>query len=95
MTDEEVHAAAIADSDAQPLTDADFAQMKRVPRIKTLRHALRLIQEEFATRSQIPVGTLRDWEQGRCEHDQPARAYLMVIARDPEGVMRALEHAPK
>ena len=37
---------------------------------------------------------LRDWEQGRTEPDQPARAYLTVIARDPEGVLRALQGAP-
>ncbi len=90
-----MHAAALADPDAHPLTDADFARMKRVPRIKTLRRALRLTQEEFANHYHIPLGTLRDWEQGRCEPDQPARAYLTVIARDPQGVMRALEHAPK
>ena len=35
-------------------------------------------------------GERRDWEQGRCEPDQPARAYLTVIARDPEAVQRAL-----
>ena len=85
MTEEEVHAAALADPDAQPLTDSGLARMKRVPRIKTLRRALRLTQEEFATRYHIPLGTLRDWEQGRCEPDQLARAYWTVIARDPEG----------
>jgi putative transcriptional regulator len=95
LTEEEVHAAALADPDAQPLTGTDFARMKRVPRIKTLRRALGLTQEEFATRYHIPLGTLRDWEQGRCEPDQPARAYLKVIARDPEGVLRALENASK
>ena len=94
MTEEEVQAAALADPDAQPLTGADFARMKRVPRIKTLRRALKLTQEEFASRYHIPIGTLRDWEQGRCEPDQPARAYLTVIAHDPQGVMRALEHIP-
>ncbi len=95
MTDEQVRAAALADPDAQPLTHADFARMKRVPRIKTLRRALGLTQEEFASRYRIPLGTLRDWEQERCEPDQTARAYLIVIARDPQGVMRALERAPK
>jgi putative transcriptional regulator len=95
MTEEEVHTAAVADPDAQPLSSADLERMKRVPRVKTLRRALRLTQEEFAIRYHIPLGTLRDWEQGRCEPDQPARAYLTVIARDPQGVMRALEHAPK
>src|SRR5262245_32219595 len=91
MTDEEVHAAALADPDAQPLTEADLKRMKRVPRTKTLRRALGLTQEEFATRYHIPLGTLRDWEQGRTEPDQPARAYLTVIARHPEGVQRALQ----
>jgi len=90
MTDDEVMAAALSDPDAQPLTEAQLASMKRVPRAKTLRRALGLTQEEFATRYHIPVGTLRDWEQGRSEPDQPARAYLAVIAGDPEGVSRTL-----
>ena len=55
-----------------------------------LRRALGLTQEEFADRYHIPLGTLRDWEQGRCEPDQPARAYLAVIAGAPEAVQRAL-----
>ncbi|HVT28211.1 MAG TPA: helix-turn-helix domain-containing protein [Lacipirellulaceae bacterium] len=91
LTDEEVHAAALADPDAQPLTEERLAKMKRVPRARTLRRALGLTQEEFAARYRIPIGTLRDWEQGRAEPDQPTRAYLTVIARDPEGVQRALE----
>jgi putative transcriptional regulator len=94
LTDAEVHAAAVADPDAQPLTEERLARMKRVPRARTLRRALGLTQEEFATRYHIPLGTLRDWEQGRSEPDQPARAYLKVIARDPEGVRRALEAKP-
>jgi len=44
----------------------------------TLRRALALTQEEFAARSKIPLGTLRDWEQGRSEPDQPAKAYLTL-----------------
>ena len=59
-----------------------------------LRRVLALTQEEFVARYQIPLGTVRDWEQGRSEPDQPARAYLTVIARDPEGVRRALEAKP-
>ena len=62
-----------------------------MPRVKTLRRALGLTQQEFAARYRIPLGTLRDWEQGRTEPDQPARAYLRVIARDPEGVRRACQ----
>ena len=32
----------------------------------------------------------RDWEQGRAEPDQPTRAYLTLIARDPDHVNRTL-----
>jgi putative transcriptional regulator len=91
MTDEEVHEAAMRDPDARPMTDEEFRRARKVPRAKTLRRALGLTQEEFAARYHIPIGTLRDWEQGRSEPDQPARAYLHVIATDPEGVRRALE----
>jgi putative transcriptional regulator len=91
LTEAEIHAAALADPDAQPLTPERLAKMRRVPRTKSLRRALGLSQEEFATRYHIPVSTLRDWEQGRFEPDAAARAYLTVIAREPEIVRRALE----
>jgi putative transcriptional regulator len=94
MTDEEVLAAALADPDAQPLTEERLANMKPVPRAKTLRRALGLTQEEFAARYHVPLGTLRDWEQGVCEPDQTARAYLRSIAGDPVAVQRALEVKP-
>ena len=83
---EAIEKAARADRDAQPLTDADLKRMKRTPRTKMIRRALELTQEEFAARYRIPLGTLRDWEQGRAEPDQPTQAYLTLIARDPERV---------
>lgn len=95
MTDDEVYAAALADPDAQPLTEERLAQVRRVPRSKTLRRALGLTQEEFAARFQIPLGTLRDWEQGRAEPDQTARAYLRAIAGDATAVARALRACPE
>ncbi len=90
MSAEEVERAARSDPDAQPLTQTDLKRMKRVARVKVIRRALELTQEEFATRYHIPLGTLRDWEQGRAEPDQPTRAYLTLIARDPERVNRML-----
>jgi putative transcriptional regulator len=90
MTEDERHAAALSDPDAQPLTEADMKRMKRTPRAKIIRRALGLSQEEFAARFHIPIGTLRDWEQGRAEPDQAARAYLKVIARAPDVVRKAL-----
>jgi len=94
MTEAEIEAAAEDDPDARPMTPEQWAKSKRVPRAKTLRRALGLTQEEFAARYHIPVGTLRDWEQGRTDPDQTARAYLHVIAADPEGVARALRELP-
>ena len=94
MTQAQRRAAALADPDAQPLTEADMDRMKRTLRLKIIRRALGLTQEEFAARFQIPIGTLRDWEQGRTEPDQPARACLKVIAVDPAAVRRALETSP-
>jgi putative transcriptional regulator len=91
---EEIEAAATRDRDNPPLTEALVRQLRPVPRIKTLRRALALTQEEFAARYHIPLGTLRDWEQGRSEPDRPAKAYLAVIARDPKAVERALHREP-
>ncbi len=95
MTEEEISAAAAADPDARPMTTEQLSKARRIPRIKALRRALGLTQEEFAMRYRIPLGTLRDWEQGRSEPDQPARAYLEVIAADPEGVSRSLASRPR
>src|SRR5258708_960151 len=70
MTEEEIHAAAMSDPDALPMTEEQRRNARYVPRVKTLRRALQLTQEEFAARYFIPLGTLRDWEQGRSEPDQ-------------------------
>jgi putative transcriptional regulator len=71
----EIESAAAADPDARPMTPEELRTARRVPRVKTLRRALGLTQQEFAARYQIPLGTLRDWEQGRTEPDQPVRSY--------------------
>jgi len=95
MTEAEISAAAAADPDARPMTDAEWQAARKVPRTKTLRRALGLTQEEFGARYQIPLGTLRDWEQGKAEPDQSARAYLRAIAGDPVAVYHALHAAPQ
>jgi putative transcriptional regulator len=91
MTDEQRHAAALSDPDARPWTAAELARAKWTPRAKIIRRALGLTQEEFAAQFKIPLGTLRDWEQGAAEPDQAARAYLTVIASDPDAVRKALQ----
>src|SRR5262245_24077470 len=90
MTAEQRHAAAMADPDARPMTDEEWASSPRVPQVSIIRRALKLTQEQFATAFHIPIGTVRDWEQGRYEPDAAARAYLRVIAREPQAVRKAL-----
>jgi putative transcriptional regulator len=73
------------------LNAAELRTLKCVAPIK----AIGLSQEDFARRFEIPVGTLRDWEQGRSNPDRPALAYLKVIGSDPEFVARALSRAKR
>ena len=61
--------------------------------VRRKRKALGLTQEEFSARYRIPLGTLRDWEQGRSEPDQPAKAYLQVIATEPTVTAKALQRS--
>jgi putative transcriptional regulator len=91
MREEEIIAAATSDHDAQPWTQAALDAAPKIPRCATLRRTLRLTQEAFSTRYRIPLGTLRDWEQGRSIPDQTARAYLTAIAAAPEVIATALQ----
>ena len=95
LTDEQLHAAALSDPDSQPFplgTDEELARLglHRIPNVKKLRERMGLTQEVFAATYRIPIGTLRDWEQGRKLPDAPARAYLTVISRDPAAVANML-----
>ena len=91
MTARAIERAAKNDPDAQPLSAAHLKRMQRTPQAKIIRRALGLTQQECAARYRIPLGTLRDWEQGRAIPDQPTQAYLTVIARSPQEVQQALE----
>jgi len=88
QTDDDIARNVASDPDAAPiLTDAETAAALA----RTIRHRLGISQAEFARRFQVPIGTLRDWEQNRKQPDAPALAYLRVIAREPGMVARALQ----
>ena len=93
MSEAARHRAALSDPDAQPATKAQLARARRVPSVRALRTKLKLTltQEEFAVRFHLPLGTVRDWEQGAHRPDKAAQVLLTVIARDPDAVTRALE----
>jgi putative transcriptional regulator len=94
LSDAAIEVAALSDPDNPPRTPEREKKLKRVPQVKVMRKALGLTQEEFAAHFHIPLGTLRDWEQGKSEPDTCARAYLKVIARNPKAVTDALESTP-
>ena len=93
LTDEQIEAAVRDDPDAAPIGFYDMPGFIHIPNVKKLRDRLGLTQEAFAATYRIPIGTLRDWEQGRKLPDAPARAYLTVIARNPEAVADLLREA--
>ncbi|MCC7156543.1 MAG: helix-turn-helix domain-containing protein [Bryobacterales bacterium] len=61
--------------------------------VRALREKLGLSQSDFAALFGFNVRSLQDWEQGRRRPEVPIRAYLAVIQRDPEAVIRALRAA--
>jgi len=58
--------------------------------VKAIRERISLSQSEFAKLFGLSKRTLEHWEHGRRIPSGPARAFLMVIAREPDAVRRAL-----
>lgn len=90
MTDEDI-ARQIADNpDAAPDLSEVPAEHLRIVHppggvsVRGIRAKLNLTQREFADRFGFPIGTLRDWEQGRYQPDHATRTLLFVIERNPE-----------
>ena len=71
------------------ISDTGLAKMQPVQIAKRARLAAGLSQAEFSRTYGIPLGTLRDWEQGRSKPDAAGMAYLTAIVNDPEAVARA------
>jgi len=58
--------------------------------VKAIREKVDMTQEEFAKSFGVSKRTLQHWEQGVRVPAGPSRAFLTVIAREPEAVRRAL-----
>ncbi len=54
--------------------------------VRAIRGKLGASQEEFAARFGFTLHQIRQWEQGRCRPLGGVRAYLLIIAQDPECV---------
>lgn len=73
--------------------DTTRGQLHRPVDVRAVRQAMKKTQAEFAATYHLPIGTLRDWEQGRRQPDAPARILLGMIKADPEAVERLIERA--
>jgi len=70
----------------EPLTDEEFRRGASAALALKARREARMTQSAFAETYGIPIGTVRDWEQGRSEPDAAARAYLEIIRAEPATV---------
>ncbi len=88
------YAAALAEVEAMKRGEKTAARIiTPADMVKGLRAQLGLSQAQFAARFAVPVGTLRDWENGRRQPEGAALALLRVIAYAPDVVEKALEAA--
>ena len=58
--------------------------------VKAIRKRVKMSQAEFSLTYGIGKRALQEWEQGGRQPDSAARAYLTVIAKEPDVVRRAL-----
>lgn len=70
--------------------DGFIAHVPEVLDVKAIRSHLGLTQADFAARFGFDVRAVENWEQGRRQPERPARAFLRVIEREPDAVLRAL-----
>lgn len=58
--------------------------------VRSIRIKLHMSRREFADHFGFSIRTLEKWEQGIRQPEGSARAYLVVIDRNPKAVERAL-----
>lgn len=58
--------------------------------VVAIRNKTGLSQPAFARRIGVPVGTIRNWEQGRRSPQGPARILLALLDRNPRIVEETL-----
>ncbi len=92
VLDDDAIARGVADDpDAAPLMDD---RTEAVVVAQRARKATGLSQTAFAARLNVPVATIRAWEQGDSVPDGPGLALLRVIRDAPETTMATLKREP-
>jgi putative transcriptional regulator len=60
---------------------------------RQIRKRLGLTQAQLAAKLDVPIDTLRNWEQGKRYPTGPAKALLKILDRAPEAALAALNGA--
>jgi putative transcriptional regulator len=63
--------------------------------VRGIRRKLNLSQDDFAAEFGFTINQIRDWEQERTRPLGGVRAYLMMINKDPNGVLKILRGIAK
>ncbi len=90
MSEEDREAGAESDAEDSPMTDDEWARGRTRWLARKAREAAGLSQAKFAEAFHLKVKTVQSWEAGRRVADEPARAYLEVIMREPTLVRAVL-----
>jgi putative transcriptional regulator len=90
MSDADLEAGAASDAENRPMTDEEWARGRTRWLARKAREAAGLSQAKFAEAFHLKVKTVQSWEAGRRVADEPARAYLQVIMREPAMVRAVL-----
>lgn len=61
--------------------------------VAAIRRQTGKTQDQFARAFRLPIGTVRDWEQGRSRPDATARVLLSLIDAEPELIERLVQSA--
>jgi putative transcriptional regulator len=94
LSEDDINRAIAEDPDAPDFSDPELAQHLRPipdPDVRLIRAKLDLTQVAFARALDVPVATIRDWEQGRRRPSGPALTLLRLLERDPATLARLLK----
>lgn len=80
-----------ADLAVQQAQDDAEAMQDAARFVRRVRQRLGLTQQEFARRIDVPLDTIRNWEQGKRHPTGAARALLKVLDRVPKAALGALD----
>jgi len=73
-----------SDQEDRPVSAEGLEKALEGRRIRQLRARLNLSQADFAARYGIPLANIRQYEIGRTMPPPAVRAYIAVIAQEPE-----------